>query len=75
MSELLNTLITLGFGYFLGLGTGLYYLKRKMKQSLGSDELDPNEMMGEVADMAEDMGIDDMVDDMIDDEEEENQNE
>jgi hypothetical protein len=53
--DTLALIFSLGFGYCLGLITGIYYLKQKMMSNLGTDELNPNKMMDQVEDMLGDI--------------------
>lgn len=51
MAEIITLISLFGFAYMLGLATGVYYLKNKMLNSIDSNDLNPEEMLGEAEDM------------------------
>lgn len=55
MADPLVVSLSLVCGFFVGLATGMYYLKNKMLGNLGSDELNPNQMMDDLENMLGDL--------------------
>jgi uncharacterized protein YneF (UPF0154 family) len=74
MTDPITVVLAIGFGFLCGSLSSIIYLKRKMTQNLGSDELNPEEMLDQAESMMEDMGMDDMVDDMIEEDDEDGEN-